>query len=91
VQAFLGVRLRPFALHNFLSPAPARPWIVHEYPRYINIPGVIIRKQLVGTHPIDPELCSAIIRRMNQIAKDEALKLNVEQTSCALEPDFAVS
>lgn len=71
--------------------AAARPWIEHGSPRYINIPGIIIRKQLVGAHPVDPELCSAIIRRMNQILKDEAMKLHVQPTTCALEPDFAIA
>lgn len=68
-----------------------KPWIIHEIPRYINIPGVVIRKQLVGTHPIDHELCSAIIRRINQIGMDEARKHGSHPWSCGLEPDFAIA
>lgn len=69
----------------------ARPWIKHEYPRFINIPGIIIRKQLVGNHPLDHELCSAIIRRLNQIVKAEAKKLRIHPWCLSLEPDFAIA
>ncbi|XBJ23646.1 hypothetical protein VPH35_001734 [Triticum aestivum] len=39
-----------------------RPWVRHDYPRFISINGSSIRDQLVGDTPLDHEVCSLIVR-----------------------------